>query len=111
MKVLNGVHYTSNCRNPSERQKEKVAVCNPEQFVCCFGTDSVISNSLNAEIEKNACPAVQKAVSTSEDPDMSWKTSEKDGTMSVVGCIELFSDKSQISLSTSSKKFFPLHMT
>ena len=69
------------------------------------------SHPLNAAIGLSAIPLVEKAVKSSSDPEVLWETAKCDGTQSMVGCLQVYSDKSVTSLTSHSFVFYPLHLT
>lgn len=66
---------------------------------------------MNDRIGADACDGVELAVQSCHNHNVIWKKEEKDKVQSVVGCLQLYSEKSQTSLSAAPYAFHPLHIT
>lgn len=66
---------------------------------------------MNAMLGKEMCPAVENEIKGNSDPSVFWNCLKTDGIESIVGAIQVFSDKSQMTLSSDSVQFYTLHLT
>lgn len=56
-------------------------------------------------------PIAKEHIMKSEESGICWKNLEMDGERSCIHGLQIFSDKSQISLSAGSLFFYPVHVT
>lgn len=76
-------------------------------FDCEEGDAS--SHPINALVGTEACRKVERTMKTSRDTTVSWKRLSVGGEQSVMGCLQLFSDCSQISRKARAVQFYSLH--
>lgn len=90
------VLYSQNFRNVMERQvsliKDKVVLNHADCKVRC--------HLMNADIEQKTCKAVECFIKSCNGLLKSWKKVESDEVRSAVGCLSLFSNRSQVSMNT-----------
>lgn len=72
---------------------------------------SLRAHPLNSDIGRNACRCVEEETKSSSDAEVHWSTIAENGVQSVVGCLKMYSDKSQKSLATGEIICHPLHLT
>lgn len=65
---------------------------------------------MRSEIGRKAVCAAEKVVKDSTDRNISWKYQKRDRMESTIGCMQLFSDTSRVSLSAGSLVFYYLHV-
>lgn len=65
---------------------------------------------MSAQIGINACVVVELAVKTSLNPNAIWTKKATEEAQSTVGCIQLYLDKSQASISIGPYTFYSLHI-
>lgn len=111
MTASNGLKYELYCRNPVDVLVDQVAKTPSDGVVTVHGERDVYCHPLNSFIGKYACPAAERAIKQDCDSSVSWKTYAEDGVQSAIGCLQIFSDKSQTSLKAGSLVFYPLHVT
>lgn len=70
-----------------------------------------ISHPISDEIVHSACRADEQHIKYSKRLDLVWKTVDKYNLVSVVGCSQSLSDKSETSLKAGGLAFYPLHVT
>lgn len=73
-------------------------------------SDNSILHATNAEIGKFACAAGRRAVMNSKNRNVFWTEQKFGEVQSIVGCVRVFSDKSQISPAARCMKFYSLHI-
>lgn len=66
---------------------------------------------MNSKIGLKAVAAVEQTIEHSQEINLSWKTKERDGMTSMVGCFQVFKDKPQRSTKVGLVAFYPLHIT
>lgn len=91
--------------------REQVASVRMEQLVTQTCASEVSTHVMNSELGCVAAPLVQRAVQTSTDCGVSWRTKQRDGEESFVGFLQLYSDKSQTSMKSSAFSLYPFHAT
>lgn len=69
------------------------------------------SHASNAEVGVAACQAVEKHNKSFTRLGFVWKTTKEDNVQSVIGCVQVFSDKYQTSLKAGGLAFYPLYVT
>lgn len=67
--------------------------------------------TMNAEIGGSARKAVEEHMKSSEKLKSRWKNASDNKLQSVVGFVQMYSEKSQISLKAGGLTFYPLHIT
>lgn len=70
---------------------------------------SSYSNPINVIHGRNIFPKAEQYFKTHNENNVTWSTVQELGTHSFVGSLQLFSDKSQMSLTVSSFHFYSLH--
>lgn len=65
----------------------------------------------NVEISSKSCPAVERSVYCSKNSPVLLEAVGIDGMKSTVGSLQLFSNKSLMSLSAVVLQFYPIHIT
>lgn len=90
--------------------KKKVKSCSDNKFDEVFGKEEGHSSPLNAKIGSYACVAVQQDVLSSNQLEVSWKTTDMDKITRTVGCIKIFIHKSQTSPFARTLKYFPIQV-
>lgn len=69
------------------------------------------SQTTNSEVGTKACPAAEKLFKWNSYTSVSWKSFASDGIRSLVECLEMFNDKSQVTLFDGLLLFYALHAT
>lgn len=91
--------------------KRKILNANPKDIIVWLVEPHVLSHPTNAEIETRACAAVKHVVKARLRSSAQWKDEIDDSIQPAVGCLQIYSDKTQKSLSASSNSFYPLYVT
>lgn len=105
-KVSCSVYY----RNAANVLKEQISETLDGELVHSTHVGQSISHAINAEVGSKVCLAVEKSIKCSEDLSHSWKTIGSNGTKSSVGSHQIFSGKTQVSLSAGALQFHQLHL-
>lgn len=66
---------------------------------------------MNADIGKSSCAAAKRSAMHRKTKNVIRREQKFDGVQSIVGCVQIFGDKSQILLAAGSLKFCLLHIT
>lgn len=91
--------------------REQVCECLDEKVTRSSGETHEYSNAPNSETGSKACSAVETFIQCSNYTSLLWKTFDSDRIMYFVGCQQIFSDKTQVSLSAESLQFYVLHVS
>lgn len=73
--------------------------------------NSTSCHPMNSNIDSAACLTALKQIKTSFGHLVSWKYGHTDGIQSAIGCLQIFSEKSQTSISAGATQFYPIHVT
>lgn len=71
----------------------------------------VFSHRMNSYVGTKSCVAVEHALKADSHGNATWKFEEEDGVLSAVRCLQIYLDKSQISLSANSFAFYSIYTT
>lgn len=66
---------------------------------------------LHVKIGQKAVSETERFVNESSSRKISWKSRKRDDIESAIGCLQLFSDKSHVSMSAGSFMFYLMHIT
>lgn len=97
-------------RDASSVSKEQTLETMDNEFLHSFHEGRNFLHITNAENGIKACPDVERFFKCSKDSLVSRKTAEIDGIESIVGCHQVFRDKSQVCLPSDALKSYPLHI-
>lgn len=73
--------------------------------------DSVYSHQMKAKFGKEVCHAIEESIKKSLNPTVVWSSFPSDANQSMGGPLQVLSDKSQMTFSSDSVKFYSLHLT
>lgn len=110
-----GLTYTYFKKDPTAVLAKQIALANHRN--CFFSPinmqaneSPLYTNPMRAELGQTASVAVQRAVQSSLDDKVIWKTMEHDGRQSFVGFVQIYSDKSATTLKARGFSFYPIHL-
>lgn len=90
--------------------REQVFKCPSDEFSTIWVQKAFLYTHVML-ILKKACTAVERFIKFNDDVLLSWKACKEDGVASFVGSLQLFSFKSQNSLSDGALQFYRLEAT
>lgn len=115
-----GLVYSVYWRDPVDVLRRQVERTPKSEFFTRCGeisggtenTDSVVyTHPMNSEFGTGACAAAEDCVKKSLNRNVCWKIMARDGEQSAIAGVQVFSDKSHMSLDIDSLAFHPLHAT
>ena len=100
--------------SPIEFLRKQISRTTSEQ--CIFNPDFDKSNAdfshpMQAKLGQEGVPAVTDNILNHISTDSMWKYDADDEERSFVGFLQLYSDKSKMTLKASAFQFYPLHVT
>lgn len=105
-----GLRYVVFYKSPIDVLREQIRNTFSDDIICSPTASNIMSHPMNSKLGNKLVPLVKSIICKSESSTVTWREVGLDGEQSVVACIQLFSDKSQASLSASAFKFYPLHI-
>lgn len=103
--------YAVYCRDPLHVIREQVRLTPTSDIIIRYIPSEEYSHPLNSGIGRNVLPLAEDYIQRHTNNDVRWHSIHSDGEQSCIGCLQLFSDKSQTSLSAGAFKFYPIHIT
>lgn len=87
-----------------------LSVSSADNIVRPVGAD-VFSNPINFYVGTHVWAAVKQEIKTDPHVSVTWKQKKEDGSQSAVGCLRIYSDKSQTSFTASPFVLYLIHIT
>ncbi|NJK52916.1 MAG: hypothetical protein HC936_08975 [Leptolyngbyaceae cyanobacterium SU_3_3] len=106
-----GLSCTLFLKNAASVLEQQISAVNNDDFYHEPGPQVPQSHPMNAKLGVFARDAVEQHIKSSEMLESIWNIGSHDKWKSVVGCVQLYSDKSQTSLKAGGLTFYPLHIT
>lgn len=105
-----GYRYKIFWRELFELSRQQISIANSSETHTHPFQEKTYLHSMNAKIRFNAVSSANNLIKESADWRLCWKCQYTDGIASAVECVQLFTDKSQISVRTESIILHSLHI-
>lgn len=105
------VKFEWHWRNPINILQRQIATTPSTGLIITPCSGDIITHPLNSRLGNEAFPCAEAYIKSHSNIDVIWMDSATDNEQSFIAGLQLFSDKSQTSLSSGSVQFYPLHVT
>lgn len=106
-----GTVYVMYTKNSVILNQDRVRQTSEIDLILSIPKNATVCHPMNGNVDSTAFLAASKRIKSSFEHSVSQKYRHIDGFQSVVMCLQIFSDKSQTSLSAEAIQFYPLHVT